>query len=137
MISKFSHSVLISVATRLVLVLIVVASCSVYADPTSLQLRPRVCVTNAEAPSCETTIEVKYPQRLEPPFCLIMNHTQAVHCSEEAVPFLQLKVPVMSAKSVLFELQDDHGNVIAASTLQVAQHTPPKRIRRGIGWNIL
>jgi hypothetical protein len=101
-----------------------------------LQLQPRICVPEKQSPYCQQLVSISYPAELPTKTCLYLNKNTLLQCFA-ANQYIQFKFKTNTKKDIYFQLRDNEQNIIARKEFKVLHHEPPKRFRRGIGWNIL
>lgn len=106
------------------------------AQKPELQLQPRICVPEKQSPYCQQQVSISYPAELPTKTCLYLNKNTLLQCFDANQP-IQFKFKAHTNKDIYFQLRDNEQNIIARKEFKVLHHEPPKRFRRGIGWNIL
>jgi hypothetical protein len=106
------------------------------AQKLELQLQPRICVPEKQSPYCQQLVSISYPAELPTKTCLYLNKNTLLQCFA-ANQYIQFKFKTNTKKDIYFQLRDNEQNIIARKEFKVLHHEPPKRFRRGIGWNIL
>ncbi|QBJ61951.1 DUF3019 domain-containing protein [Pseudoalteromonas sp. DL-6] len=106
------------------------------AQKLELQLQPRICVPEKQSPYCQQLVSISYPAELPTKTCLYLNKNTLLQCFA-ANQYIQFRFKTNTKKDIYFQLRDNEQNIIARKEFKVLHHEPPKRFRRGIGWNIL
>jgi len=106
------------------------------AKKTELQLQPRICVPEEQSPYCQQQVVISYVEKLPSQACLYLNENTLLQCFAKNQP-IKFKFKTNTKKDIDFQLRNKNQDIIARKEFKILHHEPPKRFRRGIGWNIL